>query len=78
MHESPSCGSGLLAMVLLLALEARAAPLAVGTPWDTVRAEAQPKPVATDTWLVRDGRPEAVIAVPADPAYRPLAAELQT
>ncbi|MBI3923492.1 MAG: VCBS repeat-containing protein [Armatimonadetes bacterium] len=37
----------------------------------------KPKPVEMETCLVREGQPAALIAVPEDPAYRPVAEQLQ-
>ncbi len=44
--------------------------------WEDAMRLARPREVRTRTWLVRDGEPAAVIGVPDDPAYRPIAEDI--
>ncbi|MGE5530549.1 MAG: hypothetical protein ACM3VW_00360, partial [Bacteroidota bacterium] len=41
----------------------------VGVPWSQAKEMARPHDIDSRTFLVRGGRPSAVIAIPDDPEY---------
>ncbi len=61
------------ALCLAAMLNCAMADAAGGVTWEDAMRLARPHDVRTRTWLVRAGEPTAIIAVPDDPDYRPIA-----